>query len=134
MDVMIDSNVIISAALFPNPRMNAFLQCISEEHQLFLSSYSVDEVFDVIRRKFAGRKPVMERFLQKLTYTFVHTPSVDILDADIYIRDRKDYPILASAIIADVDVLITGDSDFEPLMDMERPEIMTIRTFRETYM
>jgi len=32
------------------------------------------------------------------------------------IRDEKDLPILASAIIEDVDVLITGDADFAPLV------------------
>jgi hypothetical protein len=62
MDIMIDSNVIISAALFPNPRTNEFLRCISENHRLFLSSYSMDEVFCVIQRKFPTRKAMMERW------------------------------------------------------------------------
>jgi predicted nucleic acid-binding protein len=54
---------------------------------------------------------------------------------DIYpkIRDKKDYPILASAIIADVDVFITGDKDFGGL-DLERPEIMSISDFEEKYL
>ena len=134
MDIMIDSNVVISAALFPNPRMNAFLQVISEEHQLFLSSYTMQEVEDVVKRKWPARMPVMERFLRNLSYVLVRTPSVDILDEDIYIRDTKDYPVLASAIIADVDVLITGDGDFDDVKDLERPEVVTIAEFREEYM
>lgn len=57
------------------------------------------------------------------------------IDKDIYpkIRDKKDYPILASAIIADVDVFITGDKDFGGL-DLERPEIMTITAFEQKYL
>jgi predicted nucleic acid-binding protein len=49
------------------------------------------------------------------------------IDPDLYpkIRDKKDYPILASAIIADVDVFITGDKDFSAV-DIERPEVMSI--------
>lgn len=40
---------------------------------------------------------------------------------------------MVSAIIADVDVLITGDKDFEGI-DLERPEIMTIKEFEEKYL
>ena len=47
-------------------------------------------------------------------------------------KDKKDYPILASAIIADVDVFITGDKDFEGLV-LERPEIMTLNEFVNYY-
>lgn len=40
---------------------------------------------------------------------------------------------MASAIIADVDVFITGDKDFAAI-DIERPEIMTISEFKGKYM
>jgi predicted nucleic acid-binding protein len=40
--------------------------------------------------------------------------------------------VLHSAIIADVDVLITGDKDFENI-EIERPEIMTPKKFLEKY-
>ena len=52
---------------------------------------------------------------------------------DIKFPDKKDYPILASAIIADVDVFITGDKDFGGL-DLKRPEIMTISEFEQKYL
>ena len=66
------------------------------------------------------------------SYEISYTPP-DI-DENIYpvIRDKKDYPILASAIIADVDVFVTGDKDFD-LIDIERPDIMTITDFAEKY-
>ncbi|GHU95872.1 hypothetical protein FACS1894208_09510 [Clostridia bacterium] len=130
---MIDTNIIISAAFFPNARMNRLLNAISNEHKLFLCSYSLDEVSRVVNRKFPSGLRDMELFLHKLRYTLVRTPSVDILDTDIVIRDKNDYPILASAIIADVDVLVTGDKDFGGL-DLERPEIMTLAEFGEKYL
>ena len=37
------------------------------------------------------------------------------------------------AIIADVDILITGDKDFNPV-DVERPEIMNITEFAQKYL
>ena len=45
----------------------------------------------------------------------------------------KDYPVLYTAILEDVDVLITGDKDFEDV-DVERPEIMTPGEFDLVYM
>jgi predicted nucleic acid-binding protein len=133
MDVMIDANIIVSAALFPNPRINAFLDALSNNHQLFICSYTLEEIDDVIERKFPTRKKVMEIFLQKLSYILVRTPSVDILSPDIIIPDKKDHPVMASAIVADVDVLITGDSDFD-LVELERPEIMKMSEFAQKYL
>jgi predicted nucleic acid-binding protein len=77
----------------------------------------------------------VESFLMSFSYSLIHTPTIDktpdIL-GDITIRDKNDQPILASAIAADVDILITGDKDFKAL-SIERPEIMTIAEFMDTY-
>jgi putative PIN family toxin of toxin-antitoxin system len=132
MDVMLDTNVIISAALFPNERMNRFLDVLSHDHQLFLCSYCLEELERVVRIKWKPRLKHIELFLQKLQYTLIHTPSVNILDTVIVIRDEKDYPVIVSAIIADVDVFITGDKDFGGL-NLERPEILTITEFMNKY-
>ena len=132
MDIMFDTNIIISAALFPNERMNKFLEIISTEHQLFICTYSLDELERVVKRKFLSRMKNLELFLQKLHYTLIHTPTVDILDLDISIRDKKDYPVIISAITADVDILITGDKDFDSL-SIERPIITTISDFIKSY-
>ena len=132
MDIMIDTNIIVSAAIFPNERMNRFLDVLSQDHQLFLCSYSLDELERVVKKKWANRLKHVELFLQQLQYTLIRTPSVNILDTDIIMRDEKDYPIMASAIIADMDVLITGDKDFNGL-NLARPEILTILDFAKKY-
>ena len=132
MDIMLDTNVIISAAIFPNKRINRFLEAVSQDHQLFLCTYSLEELERVIKRKWANRLKYMELFLQKLQFTLIHTPSVDFFDESFIIRDKKDYPILMSAVIADVDIFITGDKDFAGL-DLLRPEIMTISEFEAEY-
>ena len=49
------------------------------------------------------------------------------------IRDVKDYPVLYTAIIEDVDVLVTGDKDFTDI-DIEKPEIMTPAEFMEQFL
>lgn len=49
----------------------------------------------------------------------------------IKMRDKKDQPILNAAVIADVDIIITGDKDFLCL-DLERPKCITAAQFLES--
>lgn len=101
------------------------------EHQLVLSSYVVQELKDVVRRKFASKVGVVDTLLAKMNYEYVYTP--DMLDATLFvIRDVKDYPVLYTAILEDVDILVTGDSDFEDV-DIEKPEILTPAEFVKRY-
>lgn len=62
----------------------------------------------------------------------MYTPS-DLEEGLFDIRDIKDYPVLYTAIIEDVDILITGDKDFKGI-DIEKPEIMTPTEFVEYYL
>lgn len=56
MRVMIDTNVLLSALLFPSRQMNTLIEKITTEHQLVLSSYVVDGLMNVTRRKFKGQE------------------------------------------------------------------------------
>ncbi|GHU89745.1 hypothetical protein FACS1894202_08450 [Clostridia bacterium] len=133
MTVMLDTNVLISAGIFGENRFSELTLRISDEYELVLSSRIIDELWTVMKRKFPNRQSSLEKLLKRLSYTISYTPSE--IDEEIYpkIRDKNDYPILASAIIADVDVLVTGDKDFGGL-DLERPEIMTLAEFGEKYL
>lgn len=133
MRVMFDTNILVSAGLFSSSRLAALAERVSDEHTLVLSSQIIDELRMVMDMKFPHKKAACEAFLNKLSFEMVLTPRY--VDPSIYprIRDKSDYPILASAIIADVDVFITGDKDFLAL-DVERPEILTISQFAEQYM
>ena len=131
MRIMVDTNVLISLLVFSSKKMNQMMECIFIEHQLVLSSYIVEELKDVVRRKFPDKVGVVDTLLAKMNYEYVYTP--DMLDATLFvIRDVKDYPVLYTAILEDVDILVTGDSDFEDV-DVEKPEILTPAEFVERY-
>ena len=131
MRVMIDTNVLISALLFPSERINTLLYKITTEHRLVLSSYVVDELLRVTRCKFEGKVEVVDLFLSRIPYELVYTPAQP-KPGLFEIRDEKDYPVLYSAIMEDVDVFITGDRDFEEL-NLEKPEMLTPAAFLEKY-
>ena len=131
MRIMIDTNILISALLFPNSQMDTLIFRVTTEHQLVLSSYIVDEVLNVVRRKFGNKFEAMDLLLSRLPYELVYTPEhpePGLFD----IRDEKDYPVLYSAITEDVDVFITGDRDFNGL-NLEKPEILNPAGFLEKY-
>lgn len=131
MRIMVDTNVLISLLVFSSKKMNQMMECIFMEHQLVLSSYVVQELKDVVRRKFASKVVVVDTLLAKMNYEYVYTP--DMLDATLFvIRDVKDYPVLYTAILEDVDILVTGDSDFGDV-DVDKPEILKPAEFVERY-
>ncbi len=131
MRVMLDTNVIISALLFPSERMNRLFETIVIEHTMVISSYVIDELHAVVERKFPQKAVAVERFLAGMSYELVYTPK-HISESFVSIRDVKDYPVIHTAIVEAVDILITGDRDFEDL-DIERPEIMSPNAFLERF-
>ena len=99
MKVMLDTNILISAGLFAGKRTSNITINIADEYHLVLSSRIIDELWEVIARKFPDKKPAVEKFLERLNYEVAEAPAE--IDEDIYpkVRDKKDYPILASAVI-----------------------------------
>jgi len=124
---MFDTNVLISMVLFPGERFLHMLKKIIQEHTLVLSSFVLEELSAVVERKFSTRKDAIEKFLSNLDYELVLTPHV--MPSGLFaIRDMKDYPVLYTAIIGDVDVLVTGDKDFAEVA-VDKPEILTPSEF-----
>ena len=132
MRIMLDTNVLISMILFPGNRFTRMLEYITQQHTLVLSSFVVDELLAVADRKFPTKRDVIDRFLARLGYELVYTPHN--MQAGLFtIRDMNDYPVLYTAIVEDVDILITGDKDFTDI-PIERPEILTPTDFIAQYL
>ena len=111
MRCFIDSNVLISAGLFPGSvPASAFLKAITPPNTAFLSDYSLDETCRKINEKFPDKISDLEVFLYRALFSvrLVTTPA-DTIEDESKVSDVKDRPILRAAIYADVDVLITGD-------------------------
>ncbi|MCP2241213.1 putative toxin-antitoxin system toxin component, PIN family [Thermoanaerobacterium thermosaccharolyticum] len=131
MRITVDTNILISAFLFPKSSINDLMITIAKRHKLILSSFVIDETVDVVKRKFKGKEGAIDNFLSKFPYEMVYTPQE--MKNDLFkIRDERDYPILYTAIMEDVDILITGDKDFSSI-DIEKPEILTPAQFLEKY-
>lgn len=130
MRIMLDTNVLISMFIFKS--FNSVIDNITQKHSIVLCSYVIDELHEVVERKFPAKQKDVEKFLMKLPFELVYTPKT-IEEHDLFtIRDADDEKVLYSAIIADVDILLTGDKDFSDI-EIEKPEILTPSAFLEKY-
>lgn len=130
MKVLIDTNILISAALsIGSTPYKAYLKAVTHPNKGVVCDQNIDELRRVFNRKFPSRLDALERFLaQSLTVLeVVPTPSHS-LDSESSIRDVKDRPILRAAVTADVDFILTGDRDFLE-SEIEKPRIVTAAQF-----
>ena len=118
MRIFLDANVLVSAALFPSSPVAVVVGHVLESHTLILSTWTMAECREVFARKFPAQREALEAFFASIEFERFETPAS--IDPSSYpaIRDPKDLPVLASAILSDADILITGDRD---LLELEPP-------------
>ena len=130
MKVLIDTNILISAALSANGTpFQAYVKAVTYPNDGIVCEQNIDEMRRIFNRKFPNRIQAFEQFLSLalLTLEVVPTPEEE-LDSEQHIRDVKDRPILRAAISAGADVLLTGDKDFLE-SGVKNPKIMTAAEF-----
>ena len=130
MKIMIDTNIFISAALFPKGRAaEAFYKALASPYQPVICDYIIDELHRKFQEKFADRTFELKVFLSMVLPVFevVSVPE-EALEAETKIRDPKDRPILRAALNAGADLFLTGDKDFLASA-VEDPRIISVQTF-----
>jgi putative PIN family toxin of toxin-antitoxin system len=126
MKIMADTNILFSALLFPESRPSKALFHIIDHHNLILCDHIIFELHDVVSRKRPDLLADLDLFIANLPFQLITAP----LQPGKLISDPKDHPILNAAIIADVDIIISGDKHFLDL-EMERPKTMLVAEFLE---
>lgn len=132
MKVMIDTNIFISAALFPKGRAaEALYKALTPPFQPVVCDYVTDELHRKFQEKFPDRTVELEAFLYTALPAFdvVSTPD-EIVEAESEIRDPKDRPILRAALNAGADLFLTGDKDFLE-SSVKDPRIISVHAFLE---
>ena len=130
--MMIDTNIFISAALFPNGRVAAALmKALMPPYEPVVCDYVVDELHRKFREKFPDRMVALEAFLFTALQSIkvVSTPEEET-EAELKIRDVKDRPILRAALDAGADLFLTGDKDFLE-SKVTDPRIISVSEFLE---
>lgn len=113
MRVLVDTNVLISAALSSTGvPFQAYVKAVSTPNHGLICEQNVDEMKRIFQKKFPAKLLALDEFLSTalLTMELVPIPT-DEAETENQIRDVKDRPILRAAIHANADVLLTGDKD-----------------------
>ena len=129
MRILVDTNILFSALLFPNSKPAEALLDITRNHEMYLSDQNIAELRDILSRKRPDKLPELNTFLSELSFTLI--PAV--YTQSVTMRDAKDQPILNAAIVEDVDIILTGDKDFLSL-GLDRPECLSVADFYEKFM
>lgn len=132
MRIMLDTNVFISMIFFPSAQTRELARRLANNHQIVVCDYVIEELRLVTDRKFVKKRKFLDQFFLELPFELVYTPKALDLNEFPEMRDIKDAPILATAIMENIDVFVTGDKDFL-VLDVEMPEIVTMAEFLERY-
>ena len=126
MRILIDTNILISALLYPNSKPSQVLLYVARHHELVLSDYNIAEFRRIAKDKFDKKHSDIEVFLAELGFELIIAPHAP----QKLISDPKDAPILNAAIMESVDIIISGDKHFLNL-NLERPKVMTAAEYLE---
>jgi uncharacterized protein len=113
--LVIDTNVLISAALSTQGAPAKLVQCALAQHRLVFSQATFDELRTRLYR------PKFDRFIalesrERLLHDFSACAHwVEIGEPGLYCRDRDDDQVVEPALQASAAALISGDKD---LLDM----------------
>src|SRR5947209_6307896 len=129
MNVLIDTNVLLSAALRDKRPERVVLHVAShEEFRWLVTPEILAEYTEVLRRpKFGLDAETLQRWAELLAMRTVNVGSP--LSVPEFPRDPKDAPFLAAALATHADFLITGDNDLLQAKDVVATRIVTVAEF-----
>ena len=127
MRVVFDTNILVSALVFPGGRGDAALRrIIAGTDQLVMSRAILDEFLDVLSRKFA-------RDAEELAHVAVFVSELAMVVAARrrlrVVQDDPDNRILECAIAGRAEAIVTGDKALRALKNFRNIPVVTLRPY-----
>lgn len=121
--VLADTNILVSAFIFPSSVPDQALQHILSFDRLVLTNWILEEFDRIIETKWPERIEAARTMIAALKYELAEPTAIEL-----QISDPNDQPILEAAVTSAVDIIVTGDKRFFAL-ELARPQIVTARQF-----
>lgn len=128
MRVLLDTNVIVSAVTTRGLCADVF-RAVLAAHELVTCAQVIQEVRRNLRIKFGVPDPLIEEYLELIGQDAIVAEPEDL--PDLPIQDRDDAAIVAAAIGARAEVLVTGDHELQSLKNIGKVRILSPRAFWE---
>ena len=127
MRVVFDTNVLVSALVLPGSRGDeALLRIVDGRDELLVSRAIVDELLEVLARKFARDAEELSRvalFLDALAESIAPGERVNVL------ADEPDNRILECAVGGGADLVVTGDKTMLALKSWRQVRIVSLAEY-----
>lgn len=129
MKVIIDTNVLVSAALKDkNPEAVILFVASQPDIEWIVSPAIMAEYKDVVARKKFGLP--QESLLKWFQILDSLTVTIDVDTEFEFVRDRTDAKFLACALVSEAEFFITGDHDFTHAEKLINTTIISVSLFK----
>lgn len=128
MRFVLDTNVIVSGLNFPGNERRCIELASADGYELCISQFILEELADILQRKFRWEAPRVERTIAALLEAaIVVEPTARVTEIR---RDQDDNRILECAVAAYAEYLVTGDKrDLLPLKEFRGVKIVSATEF-----
>jgi len=126
--VFLDTNVLVSAVATRGLCADVLREVLTS-HELVISDSLLKELKRVLQQKLRLPSPLISGYIDLLQQDTIFAKPVNL--PDVTIKDKDDLIILASALSANSDLLVTGDRELLALGKVRNLEIVSPREFWE---
>ncbi len=134
---VLDTNLIISAALIPQSPPDRLLQLwLKDSFDLLISKEQLEEIKTASGKRKLSSYPLFSdrivEFIQNLEFAAELVQPASEVDLPVHSRDLKDDYLLAASLVGKVDYLVTGDEDLLVLSTnpgLGKLKIVSVRQF-----
>jgi putative PIN family toxin of toxin-antitoxin system len=126
--VLLDTNVIVSAVTTRGLCADVF-RIVLAAHELVTCAQVIQEVRRILRIKFGVPEPLIAEYLELIGQDAIVAEFAGL--PDLPIQDQDDAEIVAAAIGARAEVLVTGDHELQGLKNLGQLRILSPRAFWE---
>jgi putative PIN family toxin of toxin-antitoxin system len=127
--VVFDTNVIVSALMFPRSLPRQAFNIAYSTDNILLSTATILELEEVLRRKKFDKYLSMEERVQFIARFFVDAEIIEIKEKITACRDRKDDKFLELAVNGNANYIITGDQDLLVLNPFQDIAIISVSDY-----
>jgi putative PIN family toxin of toxin-antitoxin system len=132
MKVVFDTNIFISAFIFPGSQAEKAISKITEGiDTLLISKAIINEVLTVLSRKFSHDAEAISRdavYLSELAITVYPKKAVNVL------KDDADNRIIECALTGKADLIVTGDKTMLELSEYIGIKIISLKEYLKNHL
>ncbi|HEX9023739.1 MAG TPA: putative toxin-antitoxin system toxin component, PIN family [Geobacteraceae bacterium] len=128
MKAVFDTNVLIAAFISEGVCAKILTRARKKQFQLVTCPFVLNELERVLKKKFKATTDEVNQALDLITET-VHIEVAPVKNAPGICRDPDDDNVLACALAAEADYLVTGDDDLLVLKSHRGIKILAPRDF-----